>query len=69
MKIILDLDHSINNYNWTKEELEKFVLVMLDTLWALYNRDIQEDILTDEEKLRLYDILDMFNKYDIKGDE
>ena len=73
MKIVLDLKHSYNNYEWEdKEELKKYIEEnMLPILWNLYNKNsdnvdsFREDLST-EELNRLYDILDMFNKYEIK---
>lgn len=67
MKIVLDLKHSFNNYEWNdKEELKDFVENILKSdLWSLYN----SELLTDEMQDRLYDILDMFTSYEIKGSE
>lgn len=71
MKVILDLKHSFNNYEWDDvKELKDFIdNYMLDTLWKFYDKNNFEsgsDLLTDEETNKLYDILDMFRSYEIK---
>lgn len=68
MKIELDLSKSINNYHWEdKEELKEHIFNMINELWELYNET--EEIMSVEKHNRLYDILDMFNKYEIKESE
>lgn len=63
MKIVLDLKHSYNNYEWeNKEDLKDFIdNILKSDLWELYNSNLLDTDLQD----RLYDILDMFNKYEI----
>lgn len=68
MKIVLDLTYSINNYDWTdadklKEHIENNIKPIL---WELYD----DENISVEERNRLYDLLDMFNIYEIesKGD-
>lgn len=70
MKIILDLSRSGNHYNWEdKKELEEYINSMKNILWRLYE-SMQDDYdASDEEYNRLYDILDMFSVFEIKGDE
>lgn len=68
MKIVLDLSKSINNYQWEdKGELKEHIFNMLNELWDLYNET--EEIMSVEKHNRLYDILDMFNKFEIKESE
>lgn len=68
MKIELDLSKSFNNYHWEdKEELKYHILVMVNELWELYNKT--EESMSVEERNKLYDILDMFNKFEIKESE
>lgn len=74
MKIILDLDKSMNNYEWEdKKELKDFIdNYMLPTLWELYDKynfESETDVFTDEEVNKLYDILDMFRDYKLKGEK
>ena len=74
MKVILDLKKSFNNYEWDDiKELKDFIdNYMLDTLWKFYDKNNLEsgsDLLTDEEINKLYDILDMFSNYEIKGSD
>ena len=73
MKIILDLDKSMSNYEWEdKKELKDFIdNYMLPTLWELYDKynfESETDVFTDEEVNKLYDILDMFRDYKLKGE-
>lgn len=73
MKIILDLDKSMNNYEWEdKKELKDFIdNYMLPTLWELYDKygfESGTDVFTNEEVNKLYDILDMFRDYKLKGE-
>ena len=70
MKIVLDLSKSDNHYHWEdKKELEKYINSMKNILWRLYE-SMQDDYdASDEEYNRLYDILDMFSVFEIKGDE
>lgn len=68
MKIILDLKHSYNNYYWTnKEELEDYIKYAINELWEMYNET--EETMSENKHDRLYDILDMFNSYEIKESE
>ena len=68
MKIELDLSKSINNYHWKdKEELKEHISNMINELWKLYNE--MGENMSDDEYNRLYDILDMFNKFEIKESE
>lgn len=61
MKIILDLNKSMNNHELkNKKELETHLNNIFDTLWGLYHK------LDEEEKNSLYDLLDMFRNYEIK---
>lgn len=74
MKVVLDLKHSFSNYEWDDvKELKDFIdNYMLDTLWKFYDKNNLEsgsDLLTDEEINKLYDILDMFRSYEIKGSD
>lgn len=68
MKIILDLKNSFNNFDWeSKEELEKYINEMKDILWKYYDEYfVQEDNCEDEVKSRLYDMLDMFQSFEVK---
>lgn len=70
MKIILNLEKSMSNYEWETEELKDFIdNYMLKTLWDLYSKnDLEhnENNLSEEEQNKLYDILDMFRNYEIK---
>ena len=71
MKIILNLEKSMSNYEWeTEEELKDFIdNYMLKTLWEFYNKnDLEhnENNLSEEEQNKFYDILDMFRNYEIK---
>lgn len=70
MKIVLDLSKSGNHYHWEdKKELEEYINSMKNILWRLYE-SMQDDYdASDEEYNRLYDILDMFSVFEIKGDE
>ena len=65
MKIILDLKHSFNNYHWeNEEELREYIKTMRDELWELYNEDLET--MSDSQRNRLYDILDMFENFKIE---
>lgn len=67
MKIELQLDKSFNNSHWNnKEELKDYIEYMKLVLWDLYGDFDTNDRLTENELMRLYDILDMFEKYEIK---
>ena len=71
MKIELDLSKSMSNYEWeNEEELKDFIdNYMLKTLWKLYYKnDLEHDenSFSEEEQNKLYDILDMFRKYEVK---
>lgn len=78
MKIVLDLEKSMNNHCWKEIglSLKSYVELMLETLWKLYDNsgDLAEDEeqyvdLDDEYRLRLYDMLDMFSTFKIIGDD
>ena len=67
MKIVLDLKKSFNHYHWEdKEELKEYIYSMLNVLWQYYQDNIQDDHdPSDEIYTRFYDILDMFNSFEI----
>lgn len=67
MKVVLDLKHSFNNYDWNNsKELEEHIYNCLNTLWKYYQDNIQEQYdASDEEYIRFYDLLDMFSSFDI----
>ncbi len=67
MKIILDLNKSFNHYHWEDpKELEEYIKEMLEILWGHYI-DMQESYdPSDQEYNRMYDILDMFNSFEVK---
>ena len=69
MKIELNLNESYSNNEWdNKRELKEFIdKYMLKTLWKLIDRNEDKQFLTEEEQNKLYDILDMFREYRIKG--
>lgn len=68
MKIELDLNKSFNNYHWKdKKELSNYIESMVSELWGLYNE--MGENMSDDEYNRLYDILDMFNNFEIKESE
>lgn len=69
MKIELDLRESYSNSEWdNKRELKNFIdKYMLKTLWKLLDRNEDKQFLSEEEQNKLYDILDMFREYKIKG--
>lgn len=69
MKIELDLRESYSNSEWdNKRELKNFIdRYMLKTLWKLLDRNEKRQFLSEEEQNKLYDILDMFREYKIKG--
>ena len=65
MKIVLDLKKSFNNYHWkNEEELKDYIKYMKNELWEMYGET--EDIMSDNKHDRLYDILDMFESFEIK---
>jgi len=65
MKVILDLKKSFNNYYWKdKEELEDYIKYMKNELWEMYNET--DEIMSENKHDRLYDILDMFEKFEVK---
>lgn len=65
MKIILDLKHSYNNYYWnSKEELEDYIKYAINELWEMYSET--EETMSENKHDRLYDILDMFEKFEVK---
>lgn len=70
MKIILDLNNSYNNYHWTdKKELEEYIKEMKNILWKHYNDYFIENEnvdASDEDKNRFYDLLDMFESFEVK---
>lgn len=72
LKIVLDLNKSINNYDWeNKEELKEHLKDCLNMSWELF-KQLQLDDTTDTDYLnRLYDILDLFNAFEIieKGEK
>ena len=67
MKIVLDLKKSLNNYDWNNiEELKKHIENDIKPmLWELYD----SENISVEEQNRLYDLLDMFNVYEIISEE
>lgn len=69
MKIELDLRESYSNSEWdNKRELKNFIdKYMLKTLWKLIDKNEKRQFLSEEEQNKLYDILDMFREYKIKG--
>ena len=72
MKVVLDLKHTYNHYHWEdKEELTNYIDNMKYQLWKFYNDNILEEEMDDDILNRLYDILDMFNSFEIveKGEE
>lgn len=65
MKIVLDLKKSFNNYHWkNEEELKDYIKYMKNELWEMYNET--DEIMSDNKHDRLYDILDMFEKFEVK---
>ena len=65
MKVVLDLKKSFNNYYWKdKEELEDYIKYMKNELWEMYNET--EETMSENKHDRLYDILDMFESFEIK---
>lgn len=67
MKVILDLNKSFNNYHWEdKKELEDYIIEIKSVLWYLYDKDIREQYADTDEKTRFYDLLDMFEKFEVK---
>ena len=65
MKVVLDLKKSFNNYHWIdKEELEDYIKYMKNELWEMYNET--DEIMSENKHDRLYDILDMFEKFEVK---
>ena len=67
MKIILDLEESFNHYHWEDpKELEEYIKEMLNILWKWYGETIIYEYEDTEIKTRFYDILDMFNSFEIK---
>lgn len=71
MKIVLDLKHSFNNFNWeSKEELKEYIdKHIIPVLWGLYknlDENEKQTFLTGGNLNRLYDILDMFTNYTIE---
>lgn len=70
MKIVLDLEHSINNYDWQdKEELKRYIELMKYDLNELYYILEEKEDIEDTYIIRLYDMFDMFSKYEIIGDD
>ena len=71
MKITLDLKKSFNHYHWEdKEELKEYIEHTLEVLWKYYQDNIQDDNNpSDEIYVRYYDILDMFNSFEIQDRE
>lgn len=65
MKIILDLDKSINNYDYDEKEIKMVIESSLNTLWNKYDYEC-ESFEEDEEHFALYNILDMFRSFEIK---
>lgn len=66
-KIILDLTHSMNNYEWEDvEELEDRIRDVLSMLWEFYSKteDVNIRYFGVEERNALYDLLDMFERRD-----
>lgn len=67
MKVILDLKHSFNNYYWEdKKELEGYIKSSLGILWKWYDEFIRDEYEDTEEKTRFYDLLDMFESFEVK---
>lgn len=65
MKVVLDLKKSFNNYHWkNEEELKDYIKYMKNELWEMY--DETDEIMSDNKHDRLYDILDMFESFEIK---
>lgn len=70
MKIILDLDHSFNNYHWEdKEELKEYIKSMKGILWKWYDETIRDEYEDTEIKTRFYDMLDMFESFEVEKRE
>lgn len=64
-KIVLDLTRSINNHEWqSTEELDNRIRDIGSILWDLYDKSQWLSNISDEERNALYDILDMFSRYD-----
>lgn len=66
-KIVLDLKHSMNNYEWDNvDELDERIRDVLSMLWEFYSKteDVNVRYFGVEERNALYDLLDMFDKYD-----
>lgn len=66
-KIVLDLKHSMNNYEWDNaDELDERIRDVLSILWEFYSKieDVNVRYFGVEERNALYDLLDMFDRYD-----
>lgn len=64
MKILLDLNKSFSNRYWVDSvELEDYIKYMKNVLWEFHDKAGDVD---DNEYERLYDILDMFESFEIK---
>ncbi len=68
MKVVLDLKKSFNNYHWKdKELLEDYIKYMKQVLWEFYEEESGNGAdMEDNVLFRLYDILDMFESFEIK---
>ena len=65
-KIILDITRSINNHEWDNtRDLDDRIRDIGSILWDLYDRSQWMQNVSDEERNALYDILDMFSRYDL----
>jgi hypothetical protein len=70
MKIVLDLDKSLNNNKWeNKEDLINFMHIAFNDLWGLYEKLENVDGIEDTERNRFYDILDMFSGFSVIEEE
>ena len=72
LKVVLDLDNSFNNFYWkNKEELKDYINYAKNVLWDYYKDYFSDDGAyttenTDENvKDRFYDILDMFESFEV----
>lgn len=71
-RIILDLTHSMNNYEWDDiDELDERVRDVLSILWDFYDKteDVNVRYFGEEQRNALYDLLDMCDRYDFFAKE
>ncbi len=60
MKIIINPEKSYSHYCYTEDELYKIIKMSLEDVNSLYAKLDKIEDVSDEEKISLYNIIDIF---------